>query len=535
MIRYLVIGFALFCPSLFAQESGEKANFSVRGDVQSRSTFSSATNEFGQILNGNIVFRFKNRDLPFSWTYSERKNTFTHPFNQFRFAPEWKKLKIQIGHCHYFHSAYTLNGAPLLGLGVEIKNRELTYSISSGIIRRKTIAQEGTSGETSYPRRNIIAASVRYEKNKLTVHSNVNLCWDETETNKEYFFSNVPAAQSGFVGSVGLSKTFENGFYVQGEQAFSLVNASRFSGGEFSEFYAINATGFLSAAGKYQLGYRKKSEFILTHERIQKEFHPLSQFYALSDLSVSSIESKLNLKNKKITVRIKGGYQSALSEKSNQRFAGALQLNLNPSRASSFGINYSGFTSISVFNTRSWYEETLYPDDSLRIFQVQHALQAHAVISPGEKSLHRFSFHGTAAAGEQLKGENFSEAYQNGASSQMMNGTISWTKKSRSGKRNTTLGLSNSISGNEKFDLGKTGLTCQSQFNLKKGGKLTFSGIIAQRPDLLSNHRLSYSREWTTFAKSKLRLNFSLSQRMNLTEFSSEHLLLCIQLSVHFS
>ena len=89
---------------------------------------------FNWFLTGNLnLFGYS---APFAFSYSNAGKSYTQPFNQFSFAPQYKWVKTYIGYNALTFSPYTLAGHVFLGAGLELTPGKWKVSAMYGQLKK---------------------------------------------------------------------------------------------------------------------------------------------------------------------------------------------------------------------------------------------------------------------------------------------------------------------------------------------------------------------------------------------------------------
>jgi hypothetical protein len=125
--------------------------FKISGSLGTRSYFSAGSkspmyqaNPFGYSLFGSVNIQVtKHFSFPFSIAYSNRKTTFSQPFNQLGMSPSYKGVTFHAGYRSLRFSDYTLNGYNMLGGGFEVQKGLLRTGFMMGRFTSATATERG--------------------------------------------------------------------------------------------------------------------------------------------------------------------------------------------------------------------------------------------------------------------------------------------------------------------------------------------------------------------------------------------------------
>ncbi|MFN8688363.1 MAG: hypothetical protein ACK5XL_00010, partial [Cyclobacteriaceae bacterium] len=91
---------------------------------------------FNWFATGNLNVNLFGYSVPLSFSYSNANTSFSQPFNQFTFTPQYKWVKTYVGYSAMTFSNYTLNGHVFLGGGVELTPGNWRISAMYGRLRK---------------------------------------------------------------------------------------------------------------------------------------------------------------------------------------------------------------------------------------------------------------------------------------------------------------------------------------------------------------------------------------------------------------
>lgn len=86
-------------------------------------------------LNANLNFRIYGIDIPFTASFSKQNSKYTHPFNVYGISPTYKGVTVHLGYRSMQFSQYTLSGLTFLGVGVEIKPKDVGWEFATMVGR----------------------------------------------------------------------------------------------------------------------------------------------------------------------------------------------------------------------------------------------------------------------------------------------------------------------------------------------------------------------------------------------------------------
>ena len=87
---------------------------------------------FSYALAGSPTLTIYNISFPFSFTFSDQKFSYAHPFNRYGVSPNYKWVKVHLGYRAMNFSPYTLAGRQFFGVGVELNPGKFYLGAVSG-------------------------------------------------------------------------------------------------------------------------------------------------------------------------------------------------------------------------------------------------------------------------------------------------------------------------------------------------------------------------------------------------------------------
>jgi len=71
-------------------------------------------------ISANATLSVYGIEMPFSFSFSDKKTNYTQPFNQFGLSPRYKWITVHLGYRNLNFSSFTLSGYTMLGAGLEL-------------------------------------------------------------------------------------------------------------------------------------------------------------------------------------------------------------------------------------------------------------------------------------------------------------------------------------------------------------------------------------------------------------------------------
>jgi len=81
-------------------------------------------------VSANATLSVYGIDLPFSFTFSDKKANYSQPFNQFGLSPRYKWITVHLGYRNVNFSNFVMAGYTFLGAGVELNPEFFVLALS---------------------------------------------------------------------------------------------------------------------------------------------------------------------------------------------------------------------------------------------------------------------------------------------------------------------------------------------------------------------------------------------------------------------
>jgi len=344
---------------------------------------------FNWFFTGSVNVNAFGYNAPFSFSYSNANKSYSQPFNQFSFAPQYKWVRAYIGYNAMTFSNYTLSGHVFLGGGMDLSPGKWRVSAMYGRLKKAVSVDPLdtlNNSNVAYKRMGY-GLKVGYDDNGNSISVNIFTAKDDvrsiTYTPPE---SQLTPQQNLALGIAGRKKLFGR-FFIEAEYAVSALNKDTRANGDDSDTVSIKPThniirGLLpenstsryydalnASAGFQGNGYTLQ----LRYERIAPEYQTLGAYYFNNDMRNITLAPSLVLLKGRLNIAANAGFQQNNLDdtrtSTTKRFVGSANASFSPTEKWSFTANYSNFSSYT--NTRPqidpYYRNNL---DTLNFYQV---------------------------------------------------------------------------------------------------------------------------------------------------------------------
>lgn len=358
---------------------------------------------FNWFLNGSLNLTLFGYSAPFSFSYSNVNQSFSQPFNQFSFAPQYKWIKTYVGYNSMTFSSYTLAGHIFLGSGLEITPGKWRVSAMYGRLKKATpfdLSDSLQFTNASYKRMGF-GLKVGYENNGDELSTNILLANDDPESIPFVLPESQLTPQKNIAIGFVVRKKFLQKFLLNAEYALSALNLNTLADSNVASdsiahspgnnlikgLLPENPTSRYYDAFNTSLGYQSSWYAIhLKYERIAPEYKTLGAYYFNSDLRNITIIPSAKLLQDKLNVTGNVGVQQNNLDESRssttKRLVGSVQLNYTPNEKWNISFDHSNFSSYTNLRPQSdpFFRNQL---DTLNFYQVSKTTSANIVRNLG--------------------------------------------------------------------------------------------------------------------------------------------------------
>lgn len=360
---------------------------------------------FNWFFTGTVNINAFGYNAPFSFSYSNENKSYSQPFNQFSFAPQYKWIRAYIGYNSMTFSNYTLSGHVFLGGGVDLSPGKWRISAMYGRLKKAVTIEDGDSlhyNNAAYKRMGY-GLKVGYEDNGNLISANIFTAKDDVNSILFTPPKSQLTPQQNIAMSISGRKKFFKRFFIEGEYAISVMNKDiRANNTEESDTTGIKPTnniiqGLLpeNSTSRYydalnaSAGYQGNWYTIqLRYERIAPEYQTLGAYYFNNDMRNITIVPSVRLLKGRMNIAGNVGFQQNNLDdtrtSTTKRFVGSTNVTYAPNELWNFAANYSNFSSYT--NTRPqidpYYRNNL---DTLNFYQVSETTGLTVVRNLGDK------------------------------------------------------------------------------------------------------------------------------------------------------
>jgi hypothetical protein len=346
---------------------------------------------FNWFFTGNLNVNLFGYDTPFSFSYSNANRSFSQPFNQFSFSPQYKWVKTYIGYSAMTFSNYTLAGHVFLGGGVELTPGKWRVSAMGGRLRKAVqynLSDTLQFQEAAY-RRMGYGAKVGYEDNGDMISASIFTARDELQSLPFVLpESQISPQQNVAISFSGRKQIFKRVF-AEAEYAVSALNNDIRANREDSLTAAPsknlvkgllpeNATSRYYDALNAGIGYQGNWYTIQAkYERVAPEYQTLGAYFFNNDMENMTLAPSVRLFKNTLNLSTNAGLQrnnlDATRAATNKRMVGSFSSTYVPNEHWNLMLSYSNFTSYTNIRPQAdpFFQNQL---DTLNFYQVNQTM-----------------------------------------------------------------------------------------------------------------------------------------------------------------
>ncbi|MCD9016566.1 hypothetical protein [Parachryseolinea silvisoli] len=368
---------------------------------------------FAWYLSGGLNLTLFGYAAPFSFSYSNTNKSYSQPFNQFNFAPQYKWIKTYTGNTSMTFSPYTLAGHVFFGGGVELSPGKWRVAIMYGRLRKAVsidIADTLHYANAAYKRMGY-GLKVGYEANGNAISFNIFKAKDDPASLPFSLPEHVITPQQNVALGISGRKTLFRNIFVNIEYAVSVLNNNQHANIDrvdsigtgkniLQSLLPGNTTNRYFDAVNTSIGYQGRSYTVqFKYERIAPEYHTLGAYYFNNDMRNITVVANTRLLKNKLTLGSNVGVQrnnlDGTRASTSSRVVASVNVQIAPTPQWNASVNYSNFSSFTKVRPRS--EPFFHPEqDSLNFYQISETMNGSMAYSFGSENVkHNISFNGS--------------------------------------------------------------------------------------------------------------------------------------------
>jgi hypothetical protein len=345
---------------------------------------------FTWFLNANLNLNLFGYNAPFTFSYSNTQSTFTQPFNQITFNPQYKWVKVYTGNTNMNFSNYTLAGHLFFGGGVELTPGKWRFTAVYGRFKKAVgyDLQDSTQYTQASYKRMGYGFKIGYEGDNESLQASIFGAKDDVSSLQFTLPESQLTPKQNLALSIAGRKRLWGKLQIEGEYAVSVLNNNLLASESDSAQQIKNSNiikGLLpqSSTNRYydalnlSLGYQGNHVGLqLKFERIAPEYQTLGAYFFNNDLQNITLAPSVKLLNNSLQINANVGIQRNNLDESRasttKRFVGAFNVNFTPNQQWNLAANYSNFTTFTNIRTPN---DPFNPNpslDTLNFYQITH-------------------------------------------------------------------------------------------------------------------------------------------------------------------
>lgn len=387
---------------------GVKKGFDISGSINLNSVgyyahgIEQRRDPFNWFLTGSLNVKLFGYDAPFSFSYSNANTSFSQPFNQFSFQPQYKWVKTYIGYNSMNLSNYTLAGHVFLGGGVELSPGKWRFSAMYGRLKKAVPfdLEDSTQHYLAAFKRMGYGFKVGYDNNGDAVSFTLFTAEDDVNSIPFVLQESLLTPMKNVALSLAVRKKIGTNCFVEAEYGISSLitdvranaesdSVSVKSSNLIQGFLPENATSRYFDALNASVGYQGSIfSLSLRFERIAPEYQTLGAYYFNNDMRNITIVPSVRLLQNKLNLAANVGFQrnnlDDARASTTERFVGSMNANYVPDEKWNFACSYSNFSSYTNMRPLAdpFFQNNL---DTLNFYQVSQTLSGTVVRTVGNR------------------------------------------------------------------------------------------------------------------------------------------------------
>lgn len=405
--KLLAAFLCVFVAALHAQnleKIGQKDMVTVSGGLNFSSIlydaqgFEARRDPFTWFFSGNLNVTILDVSLPFTYSYSNQRGTFTQPFNMQAVHPKWKWVQAHAGTTAMNFSSYTLSGHVFTGGGVELTPSGWYAGAMYGRLR-KAIAFDPamTSAEQMSFRRMGWGVKAGFDKDGHALGITYFTAKDEPQSVVFLPPGSTLAPMQNTAVSISGKTKLSNWLTASAEYAVSGLTRNINAESETTDFTGWQkwllptrtTTQFFRAWNAALTFTQKWYSVALKHEHVDPDYQTLGAYFFNNDLENYTVAPSFKLLKGKLNIGINTGFQRNNLDKTRQsttqRWVGSVNVSAMPGKNWTINASYSNFTAFT--NQRPQTDPFWVPTaaDTLNFYQLSQQASAMLSKSFGEK------------------------------------------------------------------------------------------------------------------------------------------------------
>jgi hypothetical protein len=390
--------------------------------------------QYGLLINGQVNAKIYSIDFPFQFSYTNKQEDYSHPFDYNRFGtqPHYKWLTAYFGYNSLSFSPYTLSGHQFLGVGFTVAPETIPVetTVVYGRLMKAVDYDSANYVLPTYDRR-FYSYDLKYNQGKVSLATSGIYAWDFRHSVSAFPDSLGIAPKENFAVAFNGGYTIAQNWHVSVEFGHSILtndvtSTQQLYNDDFLLFPSNKTTrGYNAYGGKirYML---KKTSIGVQYKHVDPGYETLGAYYTNNDLQQLTLLNTTKLYEGRLNVSLNIGLErdnlSLDNMMTNKRLAGSLNLSAMPNDNISLNGSYSSFQSFS--NMRSNFdfinnEQPVELMDTLNYRQINQSLSlsgAYNLQQEGRVQSTSLNISGNTSGSSQDEG---------GQETYLMNSTIS--------------------------------------------------------------------------------------------------------------
>ena len=339
---------------------------------------------FSYTISGAPTFILYGFEIPLNFTFSEQQRSFRQPFNRFGLSPNYKWIKVHLGHRNLNFNKYTLGGHLLYGAAIELTPGKFRIAAAYGRLNKSVKNVQGIESfiEPSFERKGL-AFKLGFGTDQNNIELSALKAEDDFSLPIDTSITSDLRPEENLVISLSTQLTFWKRLSFNVNAAASAYTTNVFSEEILDDYKHKNfikkimvprLSTRLKAAGDASLDLNLKNFSIgLAYKRIDPEFESMGTYRFLTDIEDYTVNPSFSIFKNKLNINGTYGLQrnNLLGQRlqNSNRTIGAVNISL--ANVGNFACNLS----YNNYKTDLVTAPDVLLSDSFNIIQVSENIQ----------------------------------------------------------------------------------------------------------------------------------------------------------------
>lgn len=343
--------------------------FKISGGVSTNHSYFMTTDSTSQrdpynyTVTGNLNASIIGISLPLSFSYSNNNTTYQQPFNQLKFIPKYKWVRLHMGYSSMSFSPYSLNGEQFSGVGIELTPGNFNFMTFYGNLRKAV--DYDPDDENNFPSYKRVGYGVKTDFTIKGVTSGLSIFKAKDDVNSIY--NRIPEDKT-VIPKENMVITANTSFPLFSIANISLeyattaytdnINDSKKDDVDNVVFKNLGGVFNNRSSTTYFQAYKSSVNLNLSflnlganYEMVEPGYKTLGSDYSNNDFENITLDMSTSIINNSVTLAINVGRQrnslDGKKSRANERIVTSVNVGIRPVKNFNINMAYSNFTSFT--------------------------------------------------------------------------------------------------------------------------------------------------------------------------------------------